>query len=102
MYFRKLLILFKINVNCFVKYVLVMVFIFGNFFFINIFNSVFCCYLGIQDVYGNYFINVFYVYLKIIIYVGVKIIYKYKSMRYKDVFEICGLINEVFRVVVGF
>lgn len=102
MYFRKLSILFKTNVNCLVKYVLAMVSISENLSFINTFNNAFCCYLGIQDVYGNYLINVPYVYSKTITYAGAKIIYKHQSMRYKDVLEIRGPTNEALRVVVGF
>ena len=73
----------------------------GNLSLTKTFNIAFFCYLGIQDVYGKYLINVPYVYSKTIIYAGAKIIYKHQSMKYKDVLEIRGPTNEALKVVVG-
>ena len=52
--------------------------------------------------YGKYLINVPYVFSKTITYAGAKIIYRHKSMKYKDVLEIRGPSNEALRVVVGY
>ena len=91
--------MFKTNA---VKYPLGVVSIFGNLSFTKTFNNAFCCYLGIQDVYGKYLINVPHAYSKTIKYAGAKIIYKHQSMKYKDVLEIRGPTNEALKVVVGF
>lgn len=66
------------------------------------FNNAFRCYLGIQDVYGSYLINVPYVYSKTITYAGAKIIYKHQNVKYKDVLQIHGPTNEALKVVVWF
>lgn len=50
--------------------------------------------------YGNYLINVPYVYSKTITYAGAKIIYKHQNVKYKDVLQIRGPTNEALKVVV--
>ena len=50
--------------------------------------------------YGNYLINVPYVYSKTIEYAGAEIIYKHKTVQYKDTLEIRGPTTERLKVVV--
>ena len=52
--------------------------------------------------YGNYLINVPYVYTKTISYGGAKIVYKHPKDRYRDVLEISGSTTETLKVVVLF
>ena len=52
--------------------------------------------------YGKYLINVPADSSKTIVYGGAKIIYKHKSVRYKDTLEIRGPTIETLKVVVGF
>lgn len=106
MYFRKLSVVFKTNANCLLNIPWVWYLSLGIFLLQSlpsgIFNNALRCYVGIQDVYGKYLINVPDVYSKTITYAGAKIIYKHQSTKYKDVLEIRGPTNEALRVVVGY
>ncbi|RMX48625.1 hypothetical protein pdam_00008003 [Pocillopora damicornis] len=55
--------------------------------------------LGIQDVYGNYLINVPHTYSKTIKYAGATITYKHDGMQYRDSLEIRGPTTETLKVV---
>ena len=58
--------------------------------------------IGIQDVYGNYLINVPDVFTTTIIYAGATIFYKHTKARYQDILEIRGPTTETLKVVVLF
>ena len=55
---------------------------------------------GIQDVYGNYLINVPHTYSKKIKYAGATITYKHDGLQYRDSLEIRGPTTETLKVVV--
>lgn len=58
--------------------------------------------IGIQDVYGNYLINVPDVFTTTITYAGATIFYKHTKARYQDILEIRGPTTETLKVVVLF
>ena len=58
--------------------------------------------IGIQDVYGNYLINVPDVFTTTITYAGATIFYKHTKARYQDILEISGQTTETLKVAVLF
>ena len=58
--------------------------------------------IGIQDVYGNYLINVPDVFTTTITYAGATIFYKHTKARYQDILEIRGPTTGTLKVVVLF